>query len=239
MRRWERAAEWPLTGAAVLFLIAYAVQIVAKDVGSFSMVAEAVLWVTWAAFAIDYVGRLWLAEHRARWFLRNLLDLAIVVLPMLRPLRLMRFLAIVAIIQRSAGSMLRGKVFAYTVGSTVLVIFIAGLAVLDAERDQSGNIQSLGDAIWWAFVTITTVGYGDYFPATVPGRMVAVGLMISGIALIGVVTATLASWIVERVSTETKVVAATEVQVEQLRTEVAELKQMLRELQPTPRNDTR
>jgi voltage-gated potassium channel len=230
LARWDHAAEWPLTVAAVLFLIAYATQILARDAGVWSAAAEVVLWVTWALFAIDYVVRLTITENRRSWFFRHLLDLAIVVLPMLRPLRLMRFLTILAIIQRGAGSMLRGRVVVYTVGATALVILIAGLAVLDAEQGQGGSIQNLGDAIWWAFVTITTVGYGDYFPVTVTGRIVAVGLMVGGIALIGVVTATLASWIVERVSNETTDKAATTSQVEQLRAEVAELKQMISEL---------
>jgi voltage-gated potassium channel len=239
LHRWERAVEWPLMAAAVLFLIAYAIQIIARDEGSFSAIAEVVLWITWAVFAIDYLVRLTIAEHRGRWVLRNILDLAIVVLPMLRPLRLMRFLAILGIIQRNAGSMLRGKVVIYTVGATILVVFIAGLAVLDAEQGNGGSIDSLGDAIWWAFATITTVGYGDYFPETTAGRVVAVGLMVGGIALIGVVTATLASWIVERVSTETEAVTATESHVEQLRSEVAELKQLILELRNAPTTVTK
>lgn len=134
-----------------------------------------------------------------------------------------------AIIQRGAGSMVRGRVIVYTIGATLLTIFVAGLAVLDAEQGHHGPIQNLGDALWWAFVTITTVGYGDYFPITFEGRAVAVALMVGGIALIGIVTATLASWIVEKVSVEAKSAAATEQQVEQLRAEVAELKDMLRE----------
>lgn len=86
----------------------------------------------------------------------------------------------------------------------------------------------MGDAIWWAFVTITTVGYGDLYPGTATGRAVAVALMVGGIALIGVVTATLASWIVERVAEESSPArAATEEQVGQLRQEVAELEALL------------
>lgn len=220
--------DWPLMVAAVLFLISYATQILVRETGLFSVVAEVVLWVTWALFAVDYLVRLTLAEPRGRWFVRHLLDLAIVVLPMLRPLRLMRFLTILAIIQRGAGARLRGKVVVYTVGATALTIVVAGLAVLDAERGHGGTIQSFGDAIWWAFVTVTTVGYGDFFPVTITGRIVAVGLMIGGIALIGVVTATLASWIVEKVSLGAQNTAATSDQVEQLRAEVAELKDLLR-----------
>ncbi len=231
LARWERAAEWPLTITAVLFLLAYATQILARPQGAVEGVAEVVLWLTWAVFLIDYVVRLVVAEHRWRWFSRHLLDLAIVVLPMLRPLRLMRFLTIIALIQRNAGSILRGRVVIYTVGATALTIFVAALAVFDAERGSGGPIDSFGDALWWAFVTITTVGYGDYVPVTAIGRVVAVGLMIGGIALIGVVTATLASWIVERVSLDTERTAtATEAQVDALRGEIAELKEMIRDL---------
>jgi voltage-gated potassium channel len=229
LARWERAAEWPLTTAACLFLAAYATQILAPDDGSLASIAEVVLWLTWAIFAIDYVARFSIAEDRWRWFYRHLLDLAIVVLPMLRPLRLMRFLTVLAIIQRNAGSMLRGRVVLYTVGATALTILVAGLAILDAERGSDGGIQTFPDAIWWAFVTVTTVGYGDYFPVTLLGRAIAVGLMVGGIALIGVVTATLASWIVERVADKSEAAAAaTEEQVEALREEVAELTRLIR-----------
>jgi voltage-gated potassium channel len=234
LARWEKTVEWPLMAAAVVFLLAYAVQIIAHLEESSSAIAEVVLWVTWALFAIDYIVRLTITEHRRRWFSRHLLDLAIVILPMLRPLRLMRFLTIIAIIQRGAGNRLRGRVVVYTVGATALTILLASLAVLDAEQGQGGTIQTFGDALGWAVVTITTVGYGDVAPITPLGRGVAFALMIGGIALIGVVTATLASWIVQRVSDESQTIAAaTEAQVEVLRAEVAELKEMIRELRST------
>lgn len=230
--KWEKATEWPLTIAAVLFLIAYAVEILARPGGVVSVLCELLLWTTWAVFAVDYVIRLAITEHRWRWFYRHLFDLAIVVLPMLRPLRLMRFLTVLAILGRGTGTILRGRVVIYTAGATILTVFIAALAVLDAEQG-AGDIDTFGDAIWWAFVTITTVGYGDYYPVTFTGRIVAVGLMIGGIALIGVVTATLASWIVERVADQsTRTAVATEHQVEDLRREVSELKDMIRELRP-------
>jgi voltage-gated potassium channel len=74
---------------------------------------------------------------------------------------------------------------------------------LDAERSsRDANISDFGDAIWWAVSTMTTVGYGDHYPVTPVGRLVAFGLMIGGIALLGTVTATLASWLVETVAAE-------------------------------------
>ncbi|MGH2275184.1 MAG: potassium channel family protein [Microbacterium sp.] len=195
------------------------------------MIAEVTLRVTWVAFGVDYVARLVLAKPRWRWFTRHLLDLAIVVLPVLRPLRLMRFFTVLALIQRGAGTMLRGKVVIYTVGATILTVFMAALAVLDAERGSGGPITTFGDAVWWSFETITTVGYGDFYPVTIVGRVVAVGLMIGGIALIGLVTATLASWIVERISfAAEKTSIATEAQVEKLATDVDALRREISRL---------
>jgi voltage-gated potassium channel len=231
LARWERAVEWPLVIAALIFLAAYATQILATPEGLVETVAEVVLKATWAVFLVDYVVRLTIAQHRWRWFWRHLLDLAIVALPVFRPLRLMRFFTIIALIHRNTGTMLRGRVALFTVGATAMTVFVAALAVYDAEKGGGGPISTFGDAVWWAFETITTVGYGDYYPVTITGRIVAVGLMVGGIALIGVVTATLASWIVQRVSVEAEEAsAATETQVEALRGEIADLKEMLREI---------
>ena len=87
----------------------------------------------------------------------------------------------------------------YAAGASTLLVYVAAVAMLDAERGQ-GTIDTFQDGLWWAFVTITTVGYGDYYPVTITGRAVAVGVMLGGIALIGVVTASLASWIVDKVA---------------------------------------
>lgn len=78
------------------------------------------------------------------------------------------------------------------------------LRLLTVERGASGStITDFGTALWWAFVTVTTVGYGDFSPVTFQGKIIAVVLMFTGIALIGIVTATLASWIVDQVNLET------------------------------------
>jgi voltage-gated potassium channel len=66
------------------------------------------------------------------------------------------------------------------------------------ERDIEGsNIKNFGDGIWWAITTVTTVGYGDKFPTTMEGKFLAVGLMIVGISLMGVITASVAAWFVK------------------------------------------
>lgn len=197
--RYERIADWPMTAASLVFLGAYSWEVIGQLSGRAQLAADLVLNAMWLLFVVDYVIRLVLAPERWRWFRRHLLDLAIVALPVLQQLRLLRLVTVLQVLQRRAGAVVRGRVVVYTVVASLLLIYIAALAILQAER-EAGTITTLGDALWWAFVTVTTVGYGDFFPVTVAGRLIAVGLMIGGIALIGVVTATVASWIVERVS---------------------------------------
>ena len=107
-QRWQKLVDWPLAIAAMAFLIAFSWQVIGELTGTAAAVAETVIWVTWALFVIDYFVNLWLAEQRWRWFYTHLLDLAIVVLPMLRPLRLLRLVTLLAVLQappvlRSAG----------------------------------------------------------------------------------------------------------------------------------------
>lgn len=227
-QRWNQLLEWPLALAAVAFLVAYSWQVIGNLSGPDALIAEVVIWGTWGLFLVDYFVNLWLAPERWRWFYTHLFDLAIVVLPILRPLRLLRLVTILAVLHRTAGAAFRGRVIIYVTGATTLLVWVAALAVLDAERGHDGSIQTFGEGLWWAFVTVTTVGYGDYFPVTPTGQFVAVGVMIGGIALIGVVTATLASWIVEKVSATNEADrAATKAHIDELLDEVRQLRELL------------
>lgn len=229
--RWRRLSDWPLTIAALIFLLTYAWEVIGDLTGPGAVLTETVITVTWAAFVVDYVVCLILAPRRWRWFYTHLLDLAIVVLPILRPLRLLRLITVLAVLQRTAGRAFRGRVILYVAGAVGLLVFTAALAVLDAERSSAASpIHTFPQAVWWAFETISTVGYGDFTPVTEAGRMVAVGLMIGGVATLGIVTATLASWIVERVAeTEADERAATHGEIVQLSAQIAELKALLEE----------
>ena len=236
LRVWERATEWPLTGAAVVFLGAYAWEVLTNAQGGTKNAAELMIDAVWALFGVDYLVRLTLTPNRGRWFLRHLPDLAIIVLPFLRPLRLLRLVTLVSIMQRSAGTALRGRITLYTVGSAALLIFTSALASLDAERHEPGSsIRTFGQALWWALTTFTTVGYGDSVPVSTQGRFIAVLLMIGGVALAGVVTATLASWIVSLVEEENaEQEAATQEQVAALQQQVSELSERIDRLLEAP-----
>ncbi|WP_276781913.1 potassium channel family protein [Actinomyces gerencseriae] len=229
LRAWERATEWPLTGAAVVFLAAYTREVLANTQGGTKDAAELVIDAVWVLFGVDYLVRLALASSRSRWFLHHLPDLAVIALPILRPLRLLRLVTLVGIMQRSAGTALRGRITLYTVGSAALLISTSALAALDAERHEPGaSIRAFGQALWWALTTITTIGYGDTTPVSTEGRCIAALLMIGGVALIGVVTATLASWIVSLVEEENaEQEAATQAQVATLQQQVSELSERI------------
>lgn len=228
--RWEVITEWPLNIAAVVFLFAYAIPVANPGAPDWLLMScEVLVWATWGLFVIDDVTRFVLAQDKWRFFRTNLIDLAAVVLPMLRPLRLVRLLSLLSILNRTATQRLHGRVVTYTVGAVTLLVVVGVLAVTDAERGAPGaNIENLGDGFWWAAVTIATVGYGDRFPVSPIGKAVAVALMVGGVALLGVVTATIASWLVQRVADVTEQQeSATREQMDLLADELAQVKAQL------------
>jgi voltage-gated potassium channel len=202
--RWERRTEVPLILLAVAFLVAYAWPVLDPRMGAGLRESLVVVsWTVWVAFAIDLAIRLVLADDRKRYANKHWYDVALVLLPVLRPLRLLRLLALVRILDRSASHSLAGRVLVYVGGASSLAVVLGALAVLDAERGAPGaTITSFGDALWWACATVMTVGYGDVYPVTGQGRAVAVVLMVVGIGTVGAVTASFASWMVARVAAE-------------------------------------
>jgi voltage-gated potassium channel len=200
--RYRRATDWPLTVAAVLFLAAYAWPVLqpTMQAGVRRLCGISTI-VIWLLFAADYLLRLGLARGRARFVWTHVVDLLVLALPLLRPLRVLRVVTALTRLNRSAETSFRGHAMVYVVGGVGMLGFTAAVAVLDAERGQpNANIKTFGDAAWWAVTTVTTVGYGDRYPTTNAGRIAGVGLMLGGIALLGVVTAALASWFVEHVT---------------------------------------
>jgi voltage-gated potassium channel len=176
---------------------------------------------TWSIFAVDYVANLWLAADRSSWFVRNLHELLVVALPFFRPLRLLRLVTLLSVLHRTLGDTLRGRVVTYVVGSAAMLVFVGALAVLDVEQSApDAKIVTFGPCAVLAITTITTLGYGDMYPVTPLGRMVAAALMMSGIAVLGVVTASIASWLVQRVEDTAEAAAEAE---EPVRAEMAEL----------------
>ncbi len=115
------------------------------------------------------------SEQRWRFLKRNWMDVATLAVPMLRPLRALRVVVALNVLGRRGRTFARGRVVVYVANGGRHCGFVASLAVLDAERaSPEANIRTFGDALWWAATTVTTVGYGDRFPTTTEGRIVAV-----------------------------------------------------------------
>ncbi|WP_246595398.1 potassium channel family protein [Actinoplanes auranticolor] len=251
---WEHRTALPLTILSVLFLVVYAAPILEPGLDAdWRRVCATANIVIWALLGVEYVVRLALARDRRRFARTHWFDLAVLLLPILRPLRALRLVVAIKILNRRTEMLTRGRLAVYVAATTVLLVVVAALAVLDAERGvPDGTIATYPEALWWAVVTVTTVGYGDYSPVTVEGRLVALAMMIGGIGLIGFVTGSLASWIVDRISVEdrqrdeagTADTAALLGEIRALRAEVAGLRSEVSTMTPgglkiTESNDTR
>ena len=197
--RAERVAKWlqvPLIVAALLAIPTIIVQ--ESDLGGFWEILAAVLdWCIWALFAANLIIMLSLVPNRRRWLIDNPIDVLIVVLtpPFLpatmklaRVLPIVRLLWLMAIAHRLRDIFsLQGLRYAALIVFTVVV---SGGVVFVAV--ESGQDLSTWDGLWWAAETVTTVAYGDIYPTTALGRIVATVVMTAGIGFVALLTGALA-----------------------------------------------
>jgi voltage-gated potassium channel len=188
-----------LTFLAVAFLFAFSYPAFNETISdSTNQFLSLVQWVCWLAFALDLIYGIYKAESKKLFLKSHPLELASVLLPFLRPLRLMRVISFGSLALQKVAI---GRQFAITVKvavSAVFISYIAAIQITISERSVEGsNIKTFSDGLWWAVTTVTTVGYGDRYPTTTEGRLLAVLLMITGISLVGVITASVAAWFVK------------------------------------------
>ncbi|WP_415948605.1 potassium channel family protein [Streptomyces sp. KLOTTS4A1] len=197
--RWQRRTEIPLALASLLFLGAYATRVLARDLSQpWRDVCAAVALATWALFAVDYAVRWRLSGLGPRFVRHNGLDALVVLLPLLRPLRVVRLYEAVQQRRGEPRLSLYARVMVYAGLSVALLGFAGALAVYQYEHTAVGaNIRTFGDAVWWTCTTLSTVGYGDKAPVTPMGRLIAVGLMGCGLGLLGTVAGSFSSWLIQ------------------------------------------
>ena len=188
-----------LTVLALAFLIAFSYPAFVDTIpASTQTLLNAAQWISWIAFATDLIYGLTKSNDKKRYLMKHPLEVAAVLLPFLRPLRLMRVISFGGLALQKVAI---GRQFAITVKVAISALFISYIAAIQitiSERGVEGsNIKTFSDGLWWAVTTVTTVGYGDRFPTTTEGRLLAVLLMITGISLVGVITASVAAWFVK------------------------------------------
>ena len=203
-KRYVDATGRGLALLGVLFVLAYTVYVLWPDRPSWVTTAiVVVLAATWVIFVIDVVIRITLTPRGRRWHYawHHPLEVLSALLPVFRALRVVGLLQDLPLLKRHTPSAVRAQFIILALAYAFAWVFFLALATLQAERDATGaNILTFGDSIWWAIVTITTVGYGDLYPVTPPGRIYAVLLMAGGIAIVGTASATIISYLNERVA---------------------------------------
>ena len=194
--RFAEAVDTPMLVITILWLPVLIVPLVTPVHGASCFIVVVIDLTVWALFALEYVVKFVLAPDRWHYFKTHILELIIVVVPFLRPLRVVLGLARVGVVftesLRRAKSILTHNGFHFLVLTAAILVFVCAGLVTFAERHTKGaNIHDYGQGLWWAIVTVTTVGYGDRYPVSAFGQGVAVFLMLVGIGLIGVLTATM------------------------------------------------
>ena len=181
--------------------------------------------VIWAIFVLEIVVKVAIAQDRIGFLLSYWLEIVVVIVPPVRPLRLIR---LVLFGSRAIRYSRRLASIDYLAVYAVGLILIGSTIVAAVETGGQGEIQTYADALWWALVTVTTVGYGDVTPVTVAGRTVATVLIVGGVGLFGALTANLASWFIRagnrRSREESEAVDDLASEVRELRKEVARLR---------------
>lgn len=171
----------------------------------------------------------------------NIIDLVFVLIPFLRPLRIVRSVRAFSVLRAARGTVillrtikavqdvLKRHKLGYTLLIAMVVVVGFGLLVAELEKsDPERNIQSIPDALWWAITTVTTVGYGDRFPVTAIGSAVGAVVMVIGIGLFGLLAASLASFMIEK-----DIEKELDPQMVQIDERLTRIETLLSNLQPT------
>ena len=223
---WEERSSRPMFVASVLYLLAFAAPIMSTRIQEpYDAYLNIIQMILWGLFAADYCIRLYLAPRRLYFITHNLMNLAIVLLPAWRIVSFLAMIHLTTNRQYKRLSELAVKLFGYT----AIFIIMFALAIYSVESSEPGAmIRDLPTAYWWTFTTLATVGYGDVYPITGIGRVIAVVVMLYGVGMVAVATGALASWIIEKIGgREEQEYPATKADVDDLRQEISELRAML------------
>ena len=223
---WEERSSTPMFVASVLYLLAFAAPIMSTRIQEpYDGYLNILQLILWGLFAADYCIRLYLAPRRLYFITHNLMNLAIVLLPAWRIVSFLAMIHLTTNRQYKRLSELAVKLFGYT----AIFIIMFALAIYSVESSEPGAmIRDLPTAYWWTFTTLATVGYGDVYPITGIGRVIAVVVMLYGVGMVAVATGALASWIIEKIGgREEQEYPATKADVDDLRQEISELRALL------------
>ena len=193
--KWESKSNIPMAVIGVIYLAAYSLQVLNASNQILVDQLEIVSQIIWAVFVVDVIFRLIGSESIPKFLKSSWLEILALAIPFMRILRVFR----VILALRGIKGFVKNR--ASATGTYILMLvpltwFSGAIAVLDAEAtNPDRSITNLREALWWSLATITTVGYGDKYPSTLEGQLVAAVLMLTGIALFSAGAGIFASWI--------------------------------------------
>ncbi|TXY26565.1 potassium channel protein [Vibrio mimicus] len=193
----ENTTETPMLILSVIYVVVALLPDIAVLSPEDLEFLDGLLWIVWGIFATELLVKIFVSPKPLQYMVQNWPDVLIVAMPFLRPLRFLRILLVLPKAWRQTRSVLRQKTFSFIGLTSLSTVLLSAAFVYLVEKGTPSPINSYSDALWWAMSTITTVGYGDMYPVTGFGRGVAVFLMLTGITLFGLLTASVASFFVE------------------------------------------
>lgn len=234
----QRAFELPMLVLSIVLVPVIVIPLVMTLPEPMDMVFDRLSWIIWAAFAVELAVELYLAPRRLHYLRANWFNVLIVVIPFLRPLRVLGPLRALHLLRLVwvGGLMLRVSTatrqilsrhgFSYALLIGLIVLVSTAVLITELERDAGGSIKDLPSGLWWAITTVTTVGYGDTYPVTAAGRGLGAFLMVVGIALFSLLTANISAFFVETQAQQKETATLDDImaQLRRLEEQIADLK---------------
>ena len=202
-RKWGEIFEWPMLAVVTWIPIQWFLE----ETGLLpAVVYDVANWIVWLFFVVETTVLTTLVKHKWRHLLYNWMNVAIILvgipilwldepfIGLLRSLRLLLLLGLLFRLSHFWRVVMHRNQLGVTLVISFFIVMISGLLI--AYLDP--NIETPWDGIWWAWVTVTTVGYGDVVPTSAPGRLFGSLLILLGIGLFSILTANISAFLVGR-----------------------------------------
>lgn len=235
----EKALEVPMIILAFIWLVLTVVDLTT----GLSPFLVQVSYLIWGIFWLDFIIEFTMAPAKIPFLKRSWLTILALIIPAIRVLRVIRAFRAIRLFRgtylirilgtfnrgmKALGSTLGRRGFGYVLVLTLVVILLGAAGIYAIEHENSTYITDFGTAVWWSSMMITTMG-SDYFPTSPEGRMLSFVLAIYGFAVFGYVTATVASFFVDRDAESEESPIASNKKLEQIENELKEIKKLLKE----------